>query len=214
MMIRILLADSQSLFRKALQHLLEQESDFTIVADTDDGKQLPQIVAKHNPDVLLMSLKLCKRSGIEALREIAAGRPALHPLLLADVTEQSDIVQALLWGAYGFISKDAPTPLLLKGIREVAAGHYYIGHHEIQALVNNLRLLTDMVGRSMQIQLRNLSKQQQQIVEAVVSGCTNREIAKELSLSERTVKYHLTRIFGKLGISGRMELARFSFRQK
>jgi DNA-binding NarL/FixJ family response regulator len=211
MEIRILLADNQTLFRKALKRLLEHEPDFRVVADTDDGEQLPSIVAAHEPDVLLMDLKLLKRSGIEALREIAAGRHKVKPLLLTDTKDPNDIVQALIWGVRGFIRKDSRTPFLFERIRTAAAGRYYLDSNEIQVLVENLCALSDMVERSMQIQMRNLSRQQQQIVEAIVSGCTNRDIALQLSINERTVKYHLTRIFNKLGISGRMELARFSF---
>jgi two-component system, NarL family, nitrate/nitrite response regulator NarL len=209
MEIRILLADRQELFRKALRRLLEQELDFKVLADTDDGEKLSHIVAEHKPDVLLMDIKLRKRSGIEVLREITVTRP----VLLIDAAEQSDITQALIWGAQGIIRKDAPTQLLFKCIRTVAAGQYWVSHDEIPDLVQNLRSLMDMVEKSTQMQTRSLSKQQRQIVESIVSGCTNREIAKELSISERTVKYHLTRIFSKLGVSGRMELARFSLKR-
>jgi two-component system, NarL family, response regulator DegU len=213
MEILILIADRQAMFRETLRRLLEQESDFRVVADTDDGEQLPHIVAKHKPDVLLMDIKLRKRSGIDALQEIAAARHTSNPLLLTDTAEQSDITQALLWGVRGFIRKDAPSPLLIESIRAAAAGRYCVGHNEILALVQYLRLLTDKVERSKEVQIRSLSIQQRQIVEAIESGCTNREIAEELSISERTVKYHLTRIFNKLGISGRMELAQFSLKK-
>jgi DNA-binding NarL/FixJ family response regulator len=213
MEIRILIADHQGLYREVLRRLLEQESDFRVVADTDDGEQLPHIVAEHKPDVLLMDIKLRKRSGIEALREIAADRHKLCPILLIDAAVQNDTTQALVWGARGIVRKDAPSQLLFKCIRAVTAGQYWVGHDEIPRLVQNLRLLMDRVEQGIQLQTRTLSTQQRQIVEAIASGCTNREIARELSISERMVKYHLTRIFSKLGVSGRMELARFSLKK-
>jgi two-component system, NarL family, response regulator DegU len=212
MEIRILLADRQYLFREAIRHLLEQEPDFKVLADTDDGEKLPNLVAKHKPEVLLMDVNLRKRSGLEALRDISCRQLRARPLLLTDTIEQSEIAQALLWGAHGVVRKTAPTQMLFKSIRMVAEGQYWISHSEVLGLVQNLRQLTDRVEQNTQIQTRSLSTQQQQIVEAIVAGSSNRDIAGDLDLSERTVKYHLTRIFSKLGVSGRMELARFSLK--
>jgi DNA-binding NarL/FixJ family response regulator len=211
---RILIADRQDMFREVLRRLLESQAGFVVVADTDDGEQLTHLVSDLRPEVLLLDLKLRKRSGIEALREIAACRPEVRPIVLTDAIAQSEITQALLWGARGVVSKDSPTHLLFKSIRMVMAGEYWISHDEVAELVRNLRSLEALVEQSTQLQARSLSHQQQQIVEAIVSGCSNREIAQELSVSERTVKYHLTRIFSKFGVSGRMELARFTLKNR
>jgi two-component system, NarL family, nitrate/nitrite response regulator NarL len=209
---RILIADRQIMFREAVRGLLEKGGEFLVVADTDDGEQLTQLVAERKPDVLLIDIKLRKRSGLESLREIAAAHGTVRPIVFTDSLDQSEIMQALLWGARGILRKDAITELLFKSIRTVMAGQYWISRDDVVNLVHNLQSLTSMVEQSNQLQTRNLSAQQQQIVEAIVAGCSNREIAKELAVSERTVKYHLTRIFSKLGVSGRMELARFSLK--
>jgi DNA-binding NarL/FixJ family response regulator len=210
--IRILIADRHALFREVLGRLLEAEPDFVVVGDTDNGEMLPSLVAELKPDVLLMDLKLRKRYGLEVLFEITASRPDLHCILLTDSIEMGEIIQALLQGARGIVQKESPPDLLFKSIRAVRSGQYWIARDSISALVRNLQSMTARAEQSTQLQARSLSRQQRQIVEAIVSGCTNREIAEELRISERTVKYHLTRIFSKLGVSGRMELARFSLK--
>jgi DNA-binding NarL/FixJ family response regulator len=214
MNIRILIADRHFMFREALRSLLGQEPEFCVVADTDDGEQLATLVGNHNPDVLLMDVELRKRSGIEALRQIAEDRRTVRPIILTDEFKQDEIVQVLLWGACGVLRKDVATPLLFKSIRAVMAGQLWISRSDVADLVKNLRFLTAMVEQNAQLQIRGLSAQQQQIVEAIVAGCTNREIAKDLAVCERTVKYHLSRIFTKFGVSGRMELARFSLKNR
>jgi two-component system, NarL family, nitrate/nitrite response regulator NarL len=211
---RILLADRQYMFREAVRDLLEREPGFHVVADTDDGEQLLQLIEEHNPDILLIDTRLRKRSGIEALHEISAAHKTVRPIVFTDDYAQDQVIQAMLWGARGFLRKNSITQLLFKSIRSVMAGQYWISHGDVIELVQSMRSLSAMVEKSAQLQTHSLSQQQQQIVEAIVAGCTNREIAEDLDLSERTVKYHLTKIFGKLGVSGRMELARFSLKKR
>ena len=212
MAIRILLAERQEMFREVLRRLLESESDFEIIDDTDDGEKLAKLVANLKPDVLLLDPKLRKHSGMEALRDITALKTNVRPILLVDQIENSEIIQALLWGAYGVVYKNEPADLLFRSIRNVSAGGYWVSRSGIGELVRNLHSLTKMVEKSAKVQASTLTRQQQQIVEAIAAGCSNREIAEELSVSERTVKYHLTRIFSKLGVSGRMQLTRFSLK--
>jgi DNA-binding NarL/FixJ family response regulator len=210
----ILIADRLDMFREVLKQLLETEPDFTVVAQTGDGERLTRLVAEHKPDVLLFDLRLRKRSGIDALREIASDHPEVRPIALADAIAQNEIVQVLLWGARGLVRKNTPAPLLFKSIRTVMAGQYWISHDMVVELIDNLRLFATRVEQNRQRQARGLTSQQQQILTALVAGCSNKEIARELSLSERTVKYHLARVFKTFDVTGRMELARFSLENK
>lgn len=211
MAIRIVIADRQELFCDALRCLLELETDFCVVGSTDDGEQLVRLAAAEKPDVLLTNTNLRKQPGIEVLREIAENSGA-RPILLVDLATNEEIVQALLNGACGIVRKSAEPAQLFKAIRAVAAGEYWISHAGIRELVQNMRLLARRAESHSRQRSDTLSAQQRQIVAAIASGCSNREIARELSVSERTVKYHLTRIFSKLGVSGRMELARYSLK--
>ncbi len=214
MSIRILIAERQIMFREALKILLESQPDFAVVGDTDDGERLVRLVSDFRPDILLIDLDLRKRSGLEVLRNVVACKTDVRPIVLTDAIARSEIVQALLWGARGVIRKDTSTNLLFNGIRTVMGGEYWISHDGVAELVRRLRSLATLAEQGTQSQARSLSRQQRKIVEGIASGCSNREIAEELRLSERTVKYHLTRIFNKFGVSGRMELARYSLENK
>ncbi len=213
MPIRIVIADRQEMFCEALCCLLEVEPDFSVVGSTNDGERLAELAAERTPDVLLMNVNLRNRPGFDVLREIADNSGA-RPILLVDFLTNEEMVQALLNGACGIVRKNTDTSKLFKAIRAVAAGEFWISHAGIRDLVQNMRLLARRVESHSRLQSDTLSPQQRRIVEAIVSGCSNKEIARDLSLSERTVKYHLTRIFSKLGVSGRMELARFSLKNK
>jgi two-component system nitrate/nitrite response regulator NarL len=210
--IRILIADRQDMFRDALRRLIERESDFAVVGDTGDGDQLLKMIAELKPDVLLFDLRLHKRSGTELLQEIGALETDMRPILLLDSVGKNDTTQMLLLGVRGIVLKHEPTQLLFKCIRTIMQGEYWISRRGVVGLVQNLRSLTAKVAQSSKHLAQNLSPQQQQIVEAIIAGCSNKEIAKDLKISERTVKYHLTRIFGKLGVSGRMQLAQLTLK--
>jgi DNA-binding NarL/FixJ family response regulator len=212
MAIRILIADSQDMFREVLRPLLESEPDFTVVGETGDGEQCLKLAAVLKPDVLLLDLHLRRRAGTQLLRQIAALEMEMCPILLTDEIEKSEIVEAVRWGVRGIVWKHEPAHLLFKSIRAVMSGEYWISRGGICELIKNLRALTAKVEQHAQSRTSSLSQQQQQIVESIAAGCSNKEIAKELSISERTVKYHLTRIFTKLGVAGRMQLARFTLK--
>jgi len=209
--IRIVIADRQSMFREVLQQLLASQPDFEIAGSTDNGERLAALVAEVKPGVLLLEARLRRRSGIDVLRDIMASGSSARSILLTDEPHTGETVQALIHGARGILKKDSDIPIFFKAIRAVAAGEFWLSHSGIFDLVQNLRALAQHVERHSQFQLGSLTRQQRRIVEGIVGGCTNREIAEELSLSERTVKYHLTHIFRRLGVSDRMELARFSF---
>jgi DNA-binding NarL/FixJ family response regulator len=214
MEIRILLADRHVMFRETVRALLQKEADFKVAADTDDGEQLLQFIATHKPDIILMDTRLSKLSGLEVLRDITHKQLVVRTLLLTDKISQSEIAQALLWGARGIVRKDTTTPLLFKSIRAVVNDQYWISHSDVAGLVKDLRQLTNQLEQIIQIQKRSLSHQQLQIMEAIMLGSTNRDIGQSLAISEHTVKYHLTRIFSKLGVSGRLELARFCLKNR
>jgi two-component system, NarL family, nitrate/nitrite response regulator NarL len=211
MTIRILIADRHEMFREALRRVLESKPEFLVVAETGDGEYLPALASNLKPDVVLLGLKLHKCSGMESLREVTA-RTETRPILLVDVISNDEIIQALLWGVRGVVRKSAATSLLFKAIHTVMAGEYWLSHAGIRELVQNLQTLFAPVEQQNRLQTNALSPQQLRIVEAIVAGCSNKEIARDLRLSERTVKYHLTRIFRQFGVSDRMELARFSLK--
>jgi DNA-binding NarL/FixJ family response regulator len=212
--IRILIADRQDMFREVLRILLASQEDFAVVGDTDDAEELARLAVKHRPNVILLDLKLRNHSAIEALKLIAALKTDARPIILTDTIERSEIIDGLLCGARGVIRKEEPSQMLFKSIRAVAEGQYWVSRNGVIDLVKNLQSLTLKVAGNARKQTDSLSIHQQLIIQLILDGYSNKEIAQELSISERTVKYHLKRIFRKFGVSGRMELVQQTLKNR
>jgi two-component system nitrate/nitrite response regulator NarL len=208
--IRILAADDHPIFRHGLRTLLESEPDFQLVAEATDGTEVLEMVPQIQPDVLLLDLAMPRLTGMEALRELVSSSAQAPMIVLLTVAiEKKQIIEALQLGARGIVLKDAAAQLLIKALRTVVAGQYWVGRESVPDLVQYLRRISPPApARGDQAGL--LTGREREIVSAIVGGLTNREIAEKLGISEDTVKHHLSRIFGKLGVSHRLELAMFA----
>jgi DNA-binding NarL/FixJ family response regulator len=161
------------------------------------------------PDILLLDLAMPRMPGIETLRELASQGSTVRVILLTAAIEKRQIIEALQTGARGVIMKDAATQLLLKGIRTVMAGQFWVGREAVADMVSYLREKAAQQPPSPAKQY-GLTKRELEILSTIVSGLSNKEIAQKFSLSEDTVKHHLTNIFDKVGVSSRLELALFA----
>lgn len=208
--IRILIADDHALFRDGLRRLLEVEPDFRVVGEAADGAEAVEATGRLRPDVLLLDLAMPRLPGLETLRELGAAGTPVRIILLTAAIEKAQIVQALQLGARGVVLKDSATQLLLKCIRTVVAGEYWVGREGVADLVSALRDLLPASRQEARQKTFGLTPRELEIVAAVVSGSTNKDIARELAISEDTVKHHLTNIFDKTGVSNRLELALFA----
>ncbi len=204
--IRVVIADDHAMFREALRDLLERESDFRILGEAGSGREAIEIAASLKPDILLLDLIMPRLSGIEALRRLTHVSPEVRIILLVDSPERSQIVEALKLGARGVVSKETSAQLLLKSIHAVASGEYWVGHQNVSDLIDFLRNADPKPSARSSSGFR-LTRRQIEIIAAIVDGYTNKEIAKKLSISEQTVKHHLTSIFEKVGVTNRLELA-------
>jgi DNA-binding NarL/FixJ family response regulator len=213
MAIRILIADRHDMFCEVLRPLLQSQPDFTIVGETTDGSQVMKMVAELKPDVLLMDLNLRKRTAMDILQDLAAQAIKISPILLTDQIEKNEALEALQCGAQGIVLKQEPSQLLFKCIRTVFSGEYWISRNCVGDLVHRLQSLSAKFIRNTAERAHDLTQQQQQIVDSILAGCSNKEIAEELSIGERTVKYHLTHIFEKLGVSDRRQLAQLTIQK-
>jgi DNA-binding NarL/FixJ family response regulator len=211
---RILIADRQKMFRAALKRLLRSQRDLIVIGESDSGKELLRLAMDLKPDVILLNYHLRDGSCLEVLGELATKQPEGRPIVLADSMKSTEAVHALVLGARGVLRKDAPVDLLFKCIRCVMAGEYWVDRHAVNELVKIFRTLDRQRLQDEGKETAILSSRELKVVAAIESGLTNPEIAQELHLSERTVKYYLTRIFRKCGVAGRMELARQSLRNK
>jgi DNA-binding NarL/FixJ family response regulator len=206
---RILIADDHTIFRDGLRRLLESEPEFQVVGEAGDGAEALQLSQQLKPDILLLDLAMPRMPGLETLRELSTQGSPVKTILLTAAIEKRQIVEALQMGARGVIMKDAATVLLMKGIRTVMNGQFWVGREAVADMVSYLRDKAAQQPPS-PAKAYGLTKRELEILSTIVSGLSNKEIAQKFSLSEDTVKHHLTNIFDKVGVSSRLELALFA----
>jgi len=211
--IRIVIADDHTIFRDGLRRLLEAEIELEVVGEAADGAEAVTQTRELTPDILLLDLAMPRVPGMEVLRELSSNGDGLPTkiIVLTAAVERIQIVQALQMGARGVVMKEAATQLLMKAIRTVMAGQYWIGREAVGDIVEFMR--TNPSGEKAP---RNygLTKREMEILATIVAGLTNKEIARRFSLSEDTVKHHLTNIFDKVGVASRLELALFAINNR
>jgi two-component system, NarL family, nitrate/nitrite response regulator NarL len=211
--VRILIADDHPIFRDGLKRLLESESDLKVIGEACDGIEAVELVRKLRPEILLLDLAMPRRPGLEALREIGTDGFPVRVILLTAAAEKEQIVEALQLGARGVVLKDSATQILLKSIRAVMHGEYWVGRESVSNLVQYLRSLIDSSATASRRKRYGLTPRELEIISAVVAGYANKEVAEHFKISEDTVKHHLSNIFDKLGVSTRLELALFAVNQ-
>jgi two-component system nitrate/nitrite response regulator NarL len=204
--VRIVIAGEHAIFRNGLRHLLEAEQ-FVIVGETGDCADAAALVADADPDILLLGFARSATGAIEALRQITASSPAVRAIILTDRVDAPEVMCGLQIGARGVVPKDSEPDVLFKCITSVMAGHFWVGPEQYAQAVSGLRKVEADRRRSKAF---GLTKREIEILRAVVAGYTNKEIAERSSISENTVKSHLTHIFNKSGASSRVELAIFA----
>ena len=209
--IRVLIADDHPVFRQGLLSIFRHETEFKVIGEATDGRQALDLTQKLNPDILLLDLIMPHLTGLETLRELSGSSTPVRTIVLTASIEKEQIAQALQLGARGILLKDASTDVLLKGIRTVMNGQFWVGQDKVTDLVEILRsYMPDSDERKADRKTFGLTARELDVVAAIVSGFTNREIAQKFSISEQTVKHHLRNIFDKVGVSNRLELALFA----
>jgi two-component system nitrate/nitrite response regulator NarL len=203
--VRIAIADDHQIFRDGLRRLLESEPGFEVVAEAVDGLDASRIARDVQPDVMLLDVAMPRMGGVEALTTIE--QEATRVILLTAAIEPSELLRAIQLGARGVVLKESATRLLIDGIHRVMDDKYVIG----AGVADDPDEAVRHVGAHRTRQY-GLTSRELEIVAAVVSGDSNRDIAERLAISLQTVKHHLTSIFDKTGVSSRLELALFAIR--
>ncbi len=205
-MIRVLLVDDQSLVRAGFRMILDAERDIEVVGEAGDGAQAVEQARELRPDVILMDVRMPELDGIEATRRIAA-IPELGSKVVMLTTFDMDeyVLEAFRAGASGFLLKDTPPEQLIVGVRGVASGEALLAPSITR------RLIEEFVGRPARAQaeppgLDELTARELEVLKLVARGLSNGEIAKELWLSETTVKTHVARILQKLRLRDRVQV--------
>jgi len=211
--VRIVIADDHTIFRDGLRRLLEAEPELEVAGEAADGTEAVNQTRQLKPDILLLDLAMPRVPGMDTLRELSNDGNALPTkiIVLTAAVERLEIVQALQLGARGVVMKEAATQLLMKAIRTVMLGQYWIGREAVGDIVEFMRTnpSADKAPRNY-----GLTKREMDILTTIVAGLSNKEIAKKFSLSEDTVKHHLTNIFDKVGVASRLELALFAINNR
>lgn len=206
----ILIIDDHPTFRFGLRKLLESQSGMKVVGEASDGAEAVRLARELNPDVLLLDLALRQQSGFDVLRDLAAAGVGARTIILTAAIEKTEIAQALQLGARGIVLKESATELIVESIRSVMQGQYWVGRENVSDVVHLLNRLLPRAGAKESRKNFGLTAREMEVVTAIVAGYSNREIAHKLTLSEQTVKHHITNIFDKLGVSNRMELTLFA----
>lgn len=196
--IRIVIADDHAIFRDGLRRLLATQEDFQVIGEASDGKEAIAIATELRPDVLLLDLAMPRVPGMEVLRELAHQEVAVRTILLTAAIQPFAVTSALQLGARGIVLKASPPEMLLKSIRSVCEGQFWVGSEPVPAWTRAGQASSGGFG---------LTSREIEIISAIKEGSSNREIASKLAISEETVKRHLSNIYAKLGVSSRLELA-------
>ncbi len=207
--ISIVLADDHPVVRIGVRNMLAEEGGFSVVGEASDGDEAITQTLEQEPDILLLDLAMPRLPGLEAMRAIMNGTPTVKIILLTSTITTQQIIEALQIGARGIVLKDALADHLQTSIRTVMAGDYWIGGKRVVNLVSALHSLMQQAATP-QKKTYGLTPREMEVVGCIVEGCSNRDIAKQFSLSEETVKRHLSNIFDKTGVSTRLELALFA----
>jgi DNA-binding NarL/FixJ family response regulator len=206
---RILIADDDPIVREILRNLLSAGNEFAVAGEARNGEETVRLARELKPDLLLLDLLMPNLPGLDALKEMTTSDFLVRTIVLTAAITKQQVLQALQLGARGVVRKDALGELVT-AIRAVLDGQYWL---DGKIVPNVVQLLNELAASTRSDAPRNdfgLTPRELEIVALVTEGCGNREIAGRLTISEETVKRHLTHIFDKVGMSTRLELALFA----
>ncbi len=215
--IRVLIADDHALFRRGLEMVLAEEDDIDIVGQASDGTEAVAVAGESLPDVVLMDIRMPKSSGIEACRATKEVAPSAKIVMLTISDEEEDLFEAIRAGASGYLLKDIPLDEVADAVRAVHGGQSLINPSMAGKLLSEFATLAKRDTEEEEAQHvapPKLTDREMEVLKLVARGMNNRDIAKELFISENTVKNHVRNILEKLQIHSRMEAVMIAVRQK
>ncbi|WP_326837867.1 response regulator transcription factor [Amycolatopsis rhabdoformis] len=208
MNLRVVLADDQAVVREGLVTLLGLLPGVEVVGAAADGDAALELVAEHHPDVLLVDLRMPRRDGVSTTEAVRERYPATEVVVLTTYTDDESLLGALRAGARGFLTKDADAEAIARALRSAAAGQSTVDG-ELQ------RRLVEAATRRAPVraqEIEGLTAREIEVLRLIASGLSNTEIARELVVSEATVKTHVNHLFSKAGLRDRAQAVAFAYR--
>jgi DNA-binding NarL/FixJ family response regulator len=203
-MITVVLSDDHALVRRGLEQLLDADPDIEVVGTASDGREAVELVSRLRPDVVLMDLQMPELDGVEATRKIVHESPddkQVQVVVLTSFSDTERIVAAIDAGAVGYLLKDTEPEDLLEGVRAAARGESPLHPRAAR------QLLTARTKQQPSTANVDLTKRESEVLSLVRKGLANKQIARRLGISERTVKAHLTSTFQRIGVTDRTQAA-------
>jgi len=200
--IRVVVADDHPIVLEGLSQLFALEKEFEVVERCHDGEEALRAVARLQPDVLVLDVRMPGRDGMEVLRELAAQKSPTHVVLLTAEINDNEVLEAVRLGVCAIVLKETASQTLVKAARAASRGEQTLDDRSLRRALDHL--LRREAGAAAVRQM--LTPREVDVVRMVATGLRNKQIAEALSISEGTVKIHLHSIYAKLGVSGRVEL--------
>lgn len=206
--VKVLLVDDQELVRSGLRRILRKRDGFEIAAECGDGADVPEALAAHEVDVVVMDLRMKRIDGIEATRRLRTDSDAPAVLVLTTFDDDELLSGALRAGAAGFVLKDSPAEDLIRAVRTIAAGDSWLDPSVTARVLSTYRRAPQ---RTPAVSADPLTGREHEVLHAIGRGLSNAEIARTLHISELTVKSHIGRVFTKLGLRDRAAAVVYAF---
>ncbi|WP_299922047.1 response regulator transcription factor [uncultured Nocardioides sp.] len=210
--VRVLVVDDQELFRRGLIMLLGGDIDIEVVGEAADGITATELAITTAPDVILLDVRMPRRTGVEACRAIKEAVPATKIIMLTVSDEEADLYESVKNGAAGYLLKDSSIEEVAQAVRVVNEGQSLISPSMAVKLIDEFKQMSKP-EREQGPALR-LTERELEVLRLVAKGLNNREVAKELFISENTVKNHVRNILEKLQLHSRMEAVMYAMREK
>jgi DNA-binding NarL/FixJ family response regulator len=211
--VRVLVVDDQELFRRGLTMLLSTEEGIEVVGEAGDGVEGTTLAESVAPDVVLLDVRMPRRSGIEACLAIKASVPSAKIIMLTVSDEEADLYEAVKSGASGYLLKDSSIEEVAQAVRVVSEGQSLISPSMAVKLIDEFKQMSRPEREHVPGGLR-LTERELEVLRLVAKGMNNREIARQLYISENTVKNHVRNILEKLQLHSRMEAVMYAVREK
>jgi len=212
--IRVLVVDDHALFRRGLEMVLAQESDIEVVGEAGDGAEAVEKAGDLLPDIVLLDVRMPRRSGIEACTSIKDVAPSAKIIMLTISDEEADLYDAIKAGASGYLLKEISIDEVATAIRAVAGGQSLISPSMASKLLTEFASIIKRTDERQQLPAPKLTDRELEVLKLVATGINNRDIAAKLFISENTVKNHVRNILEKLQLHSRMEAVVYAVRER